>query len=123
MIDIYYNFAYIFEFFKDQNILKKDIKCPIWNNIMDIVDNTQYIDNKCYRCRSSQIKHDVKISIRKWCFIKELRLNIISIDFLIYDFFLKKISVKKAFIEHMSKTMKLNNVSYQSLTKLYIIIR
>ena len=120
-----YNFDYIYEFFKENNILKKNILCPFCNKEMNIVNNKQYIDNICFRCRSYTNKHDIKISIRHKSFLEDILINLISLYFLIYNCFLKKISANKAVIEHtaFATTMKLDNLSYQHIAKFYKVLR
>ena len=55
------------------------------NEKMTLINNNSFLDKKCFRCRNTYPKHDVKIPIRKDTFLEEIRMSLISIYFFIFD--------------------------------------
>ena len=53
-----YNFRYIYNYFKEKQILKENIYCPTCNQLMIDSSNKDYIDGICLRCRKNKTKHD-----------------------------------------------------------------
>ena len=87
-----YNFNYTYSFFKTNEILYTNYKCPYCNTDMKIVNEKTFLDKICFRCCKRTPKHDVKISIRKNTFLENLRINMITLYFLIFDCFLNNLS-------------------------------
>ena len=73
---------------KENHILKSNIIFPTCNEIMQVSKSKDYIDGICLRCRKQNPKHDIKISIRKDSFIEKVRIDIITIYFLLYECYL-----------------------------------
>ena len=69
------------EIVEDENIQNNNIDIIVYNE--DIYNS--YLDKKCFRCRKNTPKHDVKIPIRKDSFLENIRINLITIYFLIFD--------------------------------------
>ena len=65
-----YNFRYIYNYFKEKQILKANIYCPTCNQLMIESNNKDYIDGICLRCRKNNPKHDIKKSIRTRIFFR-----------------------------------------------------
>ena len=84
-------------------------------------NNKQYIDGICLTCRNTNPKHDIKISIIQDTFLEIVRIDLISIDFLLFECFLKQFNANKAFIEYkeFTKYIKVINLSYANISKFY----
>lgn len=54
----------IIQILQNQNLLSKDIVCVKCKKIMKKEKNYQYLDNSCWRCRSNNPSHDIKLNIR-----------------------------------------------------------
>ena len=80
-----YNFNYIYYFMINKAILSPKLRCPLCNDEMILTNNNSYLDKKCFRCRKNTPKHDIKIPIRKDSFLENIRINLITIYFLIFD--------------------------------------
>jgi hypothetical protein len=95
------------------------------NEKMTLINNNSFLDKKCFRCRNTNPKHDVKIPIRKDIFLEEIRMSLISIYFFIFDCFINNISANKAFNEYekFKGIIDAGDVSLKNIQKLYRIIR
>ena len=67
---------------------------------MTLTNNNSLLDEKWFRSRNTNPKHDVKITIRKVTFLEDLRISLISIYLFIFDCFINNISANKAFNEY-----------------------
>lgn len=120
-----YNFNYTYSFFKTHNILYTNYKCRVCNADMKIVNEKTFLDKICFRCIKRNPKHDVKISIRKNTFLEDIRINMISLFFLIFDCFINKLSANKAMIEfkNFQEQIDVDNVSISNIQKLFRVLR
>lgn len=94
-----YNFEFTYSFFKTNEILYTNYRCPYCNNIMNLVSENTFLDKFCFRCCKRSPKHDVKYSIRKTTFLENIRINMITLYFLIFECFINKMSANKAYNE------------------------
>lgn len=75
------NFNFIYSYFKEKEIFKRDIKYPVCNKIMSINKDKSFIDGICFRCCKVNQKHVIKYSIRKNSIFENVK---IKLYFLIY---------------------------------------
>ena len=120
-----YNFNYIFHFMISKNILLPPFNCPICNEKMVLINNNSYLDRKCYRCRKNTPKHDIKYPIRKGTFLENIRIELVTIYFLIFDCFLNNYSANKTFIEFLKfkEIISVGDLSLQNIQKFYRSLR
>ena len=57
--------------------------------LMKEINNKQYTNDICLRCRNENSNHDIKISIRKDSFLENERIELILMYFLIIWIFFK----------------------------------
>ena len=75
------------DFLKEKQILKANIYGSICNQLIIESNNKGYIDGIFLRCRKNNQKHDKK-SIRIESFLEVVKINLISIYFLLYECFI-----------------------------------
>lgn len=92
---------------------------------MKIIKDKSFLDNICFRCRKSTPKHDYKLSIRTGSFIENIRMNLVTIYFLLFDCFIINLISNKAAIEYnkLNEELKIGNVSIQNIQKFFRIVR
>ena len=92
---------------------------------MKIIKDKSFLDNICFRCRKSTPKHDYKLSIRTGSFIENIRMNLVTIYFLLVDCFIINLSSNKAGVEYnkLNEELKIGNVSIQNIQKFFRIVR
>ena len=120
-----YNFNYVYTYFTNNGILKNMYRCPQCNTLMNLVKENAFLDRQCFRCKKSNPKHDVKINIRKDTIFENIKINLISIYFIIYECLLNNLSANKAFIEfnEFKKHINVPDVSQKNINKLYAALR
>ena len=120
-----YNFNYIYTYFIKYEIMIAGFKCPICNCNMNKVKEITFLDRECFRCKKSNPSHDIKINLRKNSIFEEIKMNLISIFFIIYECFLNNISANKAKLEfsEFKKHIDVPDISKNNINKLYSKLR
>jgi len=65
--------------------------CPAFNEIIHIVKENAFLDKVCFHCLKKSPKHDIKYSIRRNKFLEDIRINLITMYFLIFENFVNNI--------------------------------
>ena len=120
-----YNFNYVYSFFKSKKILHTQIRCSFCKEYMKIINDKSFLDNICFRCRKTNPKHDLKLSIRTGSFIENVRINLIAVYFLLINCFIFNLSSNKAAIEYnkLKEELNIGNVSIQNIQKFFRTVR
>ena len=89
----------VINYFQQIKLIKQSIPYHISLSNMKLVENEQYIDKYCWRCKSNAPKHDNKINIRTESLFEGLRIPLNGLYFLIYHCFLNNYSKNKSYQE------------------------
>lgn len=105
--------------------MQTQIRCSICNEYKKIVNDKSFLDNICFRCRKSTPKPYFKLSIRTGSFIENIRINLITINFLLVDCSIINLSSNKAAIEYnkLNEELNIGNVSIQNIQKFFRTVR
>lgn len=120
-----YNFNFIYSYFKERGIFKRDNRSPVCNKIISIIKDKSFIDGICFRFCKVNPRHDIKYSIKKDSIFEKVKINLIKLYFLIYVCFLENKSTNKdeielkKFYEYITK----DNAPHNNIAKLYSILR
>ena len=120
-----YNFSFVYSYMKENHILKSNIIFPACNEIMQVSKSKDYIDGIYLRCRKQNPKHDIKISIRKDSFIEKVRIDIVTIYFLLYECYLFNKSINNTYIEYdeFIKHINVKKITEKNISLFFQIIR
>ena len=88
---------------------------------MKIEKCASYIDKYCWRCRSNGPLNDLKINIRVASFFDGIRIQLNGLYYLIYNCFLNKYSINKAYNEmlNFTKLLGITNISMHLIIKVF----
>ena len=95
-----YEYKKIINYFQAKGIFKQKVICSVFDKIMLLQKNKQYLDRFCFRCRSKAPPHDVKINIHKNSIFSDTKISINVIYNLIFNCFLKNMGINKNYIEN-----------------------
>ena len=101
-----YELQKIINYFQDKRILKKKFNCTVCGKIMTLQKNKQYIERFCFRCRSKAPVHDIKVNLRNNSIFDEIKIPINVIYNLIFNCFIKNMSIQKAYINNSILVIK-----------------
>ena len=75
--------------------------------------------------QEKNLYHDIKINIRKDSIFENVRMNLVSIYFLIYECFMTNKSLAKTALEHQEfiKRIDVDSVSQQNISHLFSLLR
>ena len=120
-----YNFNYVYSYFTKHEIMLTKYKCPFCYSYMNITNENTFLDRICFRCKRTNPKHDTKVSIRKNSIFEDIKIDLISIYFIIYECIINNISSNKAKVEfnEFKKHIEVRETSIQNINKLYRIVR
>ena len=85
-----------------QKILRSNIVCSIFGNVMNMISNDASIDKLVWRCHQRNRPHDKKINIRDGPIFEGFQIKIIILYFLMYFCFIENISINSAIINPLS---------------------
>ena len=92
---------------------------------MKLEKNLQYIDDYFFRCRSNSPKHDMKINFRKNSIFENIKLNINTIHYLIYNCFLENYSLDTAYtrIHNFCDILNNHKQNKHTIVRLFRILK
>ena len=92
---------------------------------MNLEKNLQYIDDYVFRCRVNNPNHDIKINLSKNSIFENIKLNINTIHYLIYNCFLENYSLDTPYTRIHNFCDILNNPkpNKHSIARLFRILR
>lgn len=89
-------------------LLIKDYICPTCGKNMRLASDKASIDNKVWRCRSKNPKHDVKISIPVNSIFEGVKVKLNILYFLIFNCFTYNKSINKSYNDVKDLSQHLN---------------
>ena len=73
--------------------IKQQVICHICFKEMKLEKSNLYIDNYCWRCRSSNPKHDIRINIRAGSFYEGMKIPLNGLYYLINNCFINQYTI------------------------------
>ena len=96
------------------NILKNNFICSVCHCNMTYYPNKNYMDRYIWRCiKTNANNHDIKVNIRKYSFIENIRADLRMIYFII--FYNKAFTNAKEF----AKDINIPTISRKNISKIY----
>ncbi len=89
---------------------------------MTYYPNKNYMDRYIWRCiKTNANNHDIKVNIRKYSFIENIRADLRMIYFIIFYNFALNNSVYKAFTnaKEFAKDINIPTISRKNISKIY----
>ena len=92
---------------------------------MKLEKSNLYIDNYCWRCRSSNPKHDIRINIRAGSFYEGMRIPLNGLYYLINNCFINQYTINRSYheMEKFTNLMKIQKVSKKLIITIYHKLR
>ena len=116
----------ILKFLFDNNILKNNLICEVYEHPMNLVNLKKRIDGKIWRCKKKGLEpHDIKVNIRNNSIFSNFKTDIRILYFLLFYNFVENKSVKDSYLncKELSKQLKIGKVKKRIVSKFFNTIR
>ena len=115
----------IIQLLQNKGMLLKEVICNKCNKKMKLEKNAIYLDKFCWRCRSQNPLHDIKLNIRKNSIYEDIKSPINALYYLTFNCFMKNMSINKSTnqVKEFCKALHIANISNKLIIKLYRILR